>query len=316
MIGSLHQLYYSESKGDSHVPKAHVPMDQKLMQKEHSVRRFETESESKIAPMKIVEPSPLFKPVGSIIHDLRKRRDICLHNARSSISLNEKEKADVWNLIAEIIEGISDSDAYDDFDGWHSINGNALGQELLLNIFQYYEMMGDVQMLASILSVLKYRRKRQGDSRDCDPLSLYDMLLPNDPLRYDRYIYYYSALLYSWGKLSLRAEMTKHLSDVTIFSEGNPTEKAEGPHQRGIFSPVCQECNARANPDTNICRNCHRYAFKCSICTNVVRGLFTVCSLCGHGGHMSHLMQWYLERSDCPTGCGCNCSFKNIEIST
>jgi hypothetical protein len=39
-----------------------------------------------------------------------------------------------------------------------------------------------------------------------------------------------------------------------------------------------------------------------------VRGLFTLCEICGHGGHVIHLTEWFARSSDCPTGCGCKCT--------
>ncbi len=34
-----------------------------------------------------------------------------------------------------------------------------------------------------------------------------------------------------------------------------------------------------------------------------------VCFLCGHGGHLQCLMEWFSEQTVCPTGCGCSCKF-------
>ena len=36
---------------------------------------------------------------------------------------------------------------------------------------------------------------------------------------------------------------------------------------------------------------------------------FTWCQSCRHGGHASHLLEWFAEHSECPvTGCNCKCS--------
>ena len=38
-----------------------------------------------------------------------------------------------------------------------------------------------------------------------------------------------------------------------------------------------------------------------------VKGLYSMCEVCGHGGHMSHLKEWFNSHSLCPSGCGHNC---------
>ena len=38
-----------------------------------------------------------------------------------------------------------------------------------------------------------------------------------------------------------------------------------------------------------------------------VKGLYSMCEVCGHGGHMSHLKEWFSANSWCPSGCGHNC---------
>ena len=38
-----------------------------------------------------------------------------------------------------------------------------------------------------------------------------------------------------------------------------------------------------------------------------VKGLYSMCEVCGHGGHMSHLKEWFNSNSLCPSGCGHNC---------
>jgi len=59
-----------------------------------------------------------------------------------------------------------------------------------------------------------------------------------------------------------------------------------------------------------LCAACHkRRTPSCSICGEDVRGLWTACHLCGHGGHIRHVREWFAsgERM-CPAGCGCMCA--------
>ena len=36
-------------------------------------------------------------------------------------------------------------------------------------------------------------------------------------------------------------------------------------------------------------------------------GLLSFCMVCGHGGHMFHLIDWFSKHDWCPTGCNCYC---------
>ena len=36
---------------------------------------------------------------------------------------------------------------------------------------------------------------------------------------------------------------------------------------------------------------------------------------CGHGGHTSHLLMWFAESDQCPTGCGCPCIEAGIQLA-
>uniref|UniRef100_A0A1X7TBG9 WDR59/RTC1-like RING zinc finger domain-containing protein n=1 Tax=Amphimedon queenslandica TaxID=400682 RepID=A0A1X7TBG9_AMPQE len=56
---------------------------------------------------------------------------------------------------------------------------------------------------------------------------------------------------------------------------------------------MCQKCESRLNI--------------CSVCHAPVKGLYSMCEVCGHGGHMSHLKEWFSTNSWCPSGCGHNC---------
>jgi len=49
---------------------------------------------------------------------------------------------------------------------------------------------------------------------------------------------------------------------------------------------------------------------KCSICRLLVRGLSIQCFICGHGGHLNHLQNWFKKNQQCASGCGCICAFE------
>lgn len=39
----------------------------------------------------------------------------------------------------------------------------------------------------------------------------------------------------------------------------------------------------------------------------LLAGASNFCLTCGHGGHASHMLEWFKEQNTCPTGCGCKC---------
>lgn len=51
------------------------------------------------------------------------------------------------------------------------------------------------------------------------------------------------------------------------------------------------------------CRSCAHDLSTCAICLEPVRGLYTMCQGCGHGGHLDHMQEWFATSTLCPAGC-------------
>lgn len=237
--------------------------------------------------------------------ELENIKRICLHNASVCETFGETEKEGVWKLFAQIVDDQMD-DEDKTFNGWGGNGGGALGVDLVSSLLRYYECLGDVQMLATIFCVLS------GGHRSTRRAGQTYLLPQGQDEKYDAYIRKYAELLYSWGLLSIRAELNKHLIRIPSTREGDLSteEKSEAGRSPG-FAVVflCPRCGQDADTNANMCRNCQDYAFRCSICDNAVRGLFTVCDVCNHGGHVQHMTLWFSNNIACPTGCGCNCTF-------
>ena len=279
---------------------------------------------------------------------LHRLEAICRHNGHIAQSNGQRTKANVWILLAKIVCNVATSGLFnDDFDGWGDSSGS-LGKKIIESILAYYEGQGDVQMLASIVCVFtatkniqrqqtqSYRHYDNADDhfiedRALHPDSLCDLFLTPDDLRYNLYIKVYSNILYGWGQISRRTELRKHLSIISGEDFGDekfiPIDYEHNAHNTFAdtchfsnhdqassmaFVPYCTTCHKPANPETNICNSCHTYAFRCSICTNAVRGKFLVCFTCGHGGHLDHIMSWFKTNTVCPTGCGCMCTLSTF----
>ena len=272
---------------------------------------------------------PKLHPDDSTKRSLDEIERICLHNASVCADLGDHEKEAVWNLLAQTVDRQLDVAGSQSFNGWGGNGGGALGVELVGNLLKYYEARGDCQMLATMTCVLSGGRRsslRQQSQLIYDDDRPY--LLPlNQDEKYDMYIRRYADLLYSWGLLSLRAELNKHLIRIPATNNNNPiTHPVSGRHMGSVEENSdlegrrpgiavvfqCPKCGEDTEFNTNVCRNCRDFAFRCSICDNAVQGLFTVCDFCGHGGHVDHMTSWFAKHLECPTGCGCTCMFSPL----
>lgn len=71
------------------------------------------------------------------------------------------------------------------------------------------------------------------------------------------------------------------------------------------FGVYCSHCRSEVRGTQ--CAICKGFTFQCAICHVAVRGSSNFCLTCGHGGHTSHMMEWFRTQEVCPTGCGCHC---------
>ncbi|XP_071547445.1 GATOR2 complex protein WDR59 isoform X3 [Panulirus ornatus] len=103
----------------------------------------------------------------------------------------------------------------------------------------------------------------------------------------------YADILYRWGLLEQRAMIMKYL-------------QVQPPAHKGVeFQTDCVHCGQSAKGPQ--CLYCRRFSFSCSICHVAVKGASNFCVVCGHGGHAYHVLEWFRDHSECPTGCGCDC---------
>lgn len=277
---------------------------------------------------------PKMRPDDSTKRSLDEIKRICLHNAMVCADLGDQEKEGVWNLLAQTVDRQLDEAGSQSFNGWGGNGGGALGVQLVGNLLKYFEARGDCQMLATMTCVLSGGRRsalRQQSQIIGNEDRPYLLPLDQDE-KYDMYIRRYADLLYSWGLLSLRAELNKHLIRVPGTSmnndpaippiiSGKQMGTIEENYDLGARVPgiavvfQCPKCGDDTEFNTNICRNCRDFAFRCSICDNAVQGLFTVCDYCRHGGHVDHMTAWFAKHMECPTGCGCACTFSPLMAS-
>jgi len=53
----------------------------------------------------------------------------------------------------------------------------------------------------------------------------------------------------------------------------------------------------------------------CVLCRQPVKGMYTVCPGCGHGGHLGHMTSWFAKQDTCPSGCGHICNFSTFGLT-
>lgn len=73
----------------------------------------------------------------------------------------------------------------------------------------------------------------------------------------------------------------------------------------------CSQCLKPLQRSGWLCDRCHSTdASRCSICHQVVKGLYVWCQGCSHGGHLMHMQEWFSKNKQCPTGCGHLCEYR------
>ncbi|KAK5873492.1 hypothetical protein PBY51_018528 [Eleginops maclovinus] len=132
-------------------------------------------------------------------------------------------------------------------------------------------------------------REREREQHDMNKR----LLDPTNTLQFDDFKKCYGEILHRWGLREKRADVLKFASC--------PPE----PHKGIEFGVYCCHCRSQARGTQ--CAVCKRLTFQCAVCHVAVRGSSNFCLSCGHGGHTSHMMDWFRRQDECPAGCGCHC---------
>jgi len=87
---------------------------------------------------------------------------------------------------------------------------------------------------------------------------------------------------------------------LSIISDGNKKSTT--------FLARCGKCRKITESDSEyICSNCKDFISVCTICKLPVKGLMLWCQVCGHGGHYKEVYEWFLNNSECASGCSHKC---------
>ncbi|RIA89227.1 WD40-repeat-containing domain protein [Glomus cerebriforme] len=156
-------------------------------------------------------------------------------------------------------------------------------ESIMSQLLDYYAEQGDVQMCVTLMLVLGDRIKISQE-------------------RVEQWFFSYIELLH---RFQLWCAATYIISSCRI-----PSVEMMNQQSTTIYTT----CNNCFRPILNsrcrywICDKCRKMLNPCSICHNTVKGLYTWCQGCSHGGHLAHMKEWFSVNDECPTGCGHNCS--------
>jgi len=59
------------------------------------------------------------------------------------------------------------------------------------------------------------------------------------------------------------------------------------------------------------CGRCKNSTSVCTVCHEIVRGMWVWCQGCGHGGHVAHVMDWFKGQRECPA-CAHLCTYTSV----
>ncbi|KAK9751528.1 WD domain, G-beta repeat [Popillia japonica] len=149
---------------------------------------------------------------------------------------------------------------------------------IVVDALKYHATMGDIQTAACVLTVLGERRKS---------------LKTLDESTQEHWLLGYIELLNRYKLWNIATEIIK-LSWLPSVSQLN--------QQSTRINTNCSQCAKPLQRIGWLCDRCHssEYAL-CSICHQVVKGLYAWCQGCSHGGHLEHMQEWITKHKVCPT---------------
>lgn len=207
------------------------------------------------------------RPTKAFSDDIAKMEASCSKNASVCENTGETDKAKTWKLLKQTL-AYQRLRIVNDFDGWNC----AIGAGIVDKVLRYYEARGDVQMLSSIVALL-LSGDRSGKA---------SLLQRDQYQRYNLYIARYVELLYGWNLLSLRAAYVKCLRFPNLNTQTKTLGNTAKDHTKEATMEVmfkCPRCSTQHEEGKNYCRTCRDFSFRCSLCDQAVRGLFTLCEM-------------------------------------
>ncbi|XP_022917684.1 GATOR2 complex protein WDR24 isoform X2 [Onthophagus taurus] len=157
----------------------------------------------------------------------------------------------------------------------------------VVDALKYHATMGDIQTAACVLIVLGDRRKH---------------LKTLDDVTQEQWLLGYLDMLHRYQLWNVATQVIKisWLPSVNCLNQ-----------QSTRINTNCSQCAKPLQRTGWLCDRCHTSEHSlCSVCHQVVKGLYAWCQGCSHGGHLKHMQEWIAAKKVCPTGCGHQCEYR------
>lgn len=133
----------------------------------------------------------------------------------------------------------------------------------------------------------------------------------------------FTYLAISVERVSLLLSTTCSRIDSVVLDQ-----RPETINSKYVYISMSYFCHQQAFVQISSCPNCRKPLPRCAICLvhmgtpsgarlgrlpqdeklSEFNSWFTWCQSCRHGGHVSHMTQWFREHLECPvTACNCRC---------
>ncbi|KAI1726397.1 zinc-ribbon, c4HC2 type domain-containing protein [Ditylenchus destructor] len=212
--------------------------------------------------------------IESIVEDEIDEGDILFNDGQQMLSRSSDSS-----------QGIGSGDEIEISTGCHISMWDPLPR--IKAILEFYSQMGDVQTTSSICLVLGEK--------------VVDMKLIKST-QVDLWFYAYLEMLERlelWNAAAAFIKMSYRPKINQISNESTFVKMA------------CVKCRAILTKSSTHCKACNTDSMsvtRCSICEQLVRGVWSSCDYCGHGGHTDHMREWFAKFNYCPfIGCGHFC---------
>ncbi|KAF0441277.1 WD40 repeat-like protein [Gigaspora margarita] len=154
-------------------------------------------------------------------------------------------------------------------------------EPMMTQLLDYYAEQGDVQMCVTLILVLGDKLKISEE-------------------RAEQWFFSYIDLLHRFQLWCAATSVIKYCNNTAVGMLNQ---------QSTTIYTTCNNCFKPIDDAKNeswLCARCKRLNL-CSLCHVTVKGLYTWCQGCSHGGHHSHMQDWFSCNEECPTGCGHKC---------
>lgn len=240
--------------------------------------------------------------------DLNRLAEICLENSNVCQSIGEDDKSKFWEIMSivtlyqkdymEYFASNTENSSQEPFSLKDMISKIQLKQldfkDFFLKTFNWYLDQGDVQTCVYLVLLFGRCSSLAADAFTEIPRSTLEQV----------FISYIEIL----QRFQLFIESTAIINNTEFESIRNINQKSTS------FYTSCARCFKPILTSKNqkgywCCDRCGQMLPPCSICKLPVKGVFVTCNICGHGGHIKHLKEWFKRNRECPTGCGHICVF-------